>query len=1386
MTRTSGSTGFLALLGLGALSLSGAGLSLSCTDDESCALNEKCSSSTARCTCSPGWSGATCEQLAVQPAQPLPQGYGVSPNLTSWGGSVVAYGGEFHMFVSEIIQSCGMDCYVRNSRATHAVSSRSEGPFRFADVALEVFSTSPQVMLDASDAASPVFALFTVGNGSHTVPSANCTIGEELATRDCTPPKGWQPGSGPGRLHLARSPAGPWRAVGDPLPLCNNPATMRDSNGTWFLLCGSRSFELYHAPSLEGPWMLAVAFSPITGKLGPHFSGAPGPLALAGCNRATDGCAIEDPFLWQDAHQHWHVIFHAFDAAAEDRMGGLVSMHIFSRDGLTWHRSKVPPYTNTVQWAGDTSNASTVVATRERPKLLIGKDGELTHLITAVCSVSACGLTTPVDCKGKHHDYTLVQPVVTSALKTDDYAADGENFQCRRSFGATGPDYPLPCRAPAGEYTSPASREFVITAWWAPLVASSDAHGSMDQLQEYKAAGFNAVRTSNVAGFCQYLNVTPTPATANEVFDCIAGAAERIERAGLLSIFAPGHWEVTETLVGATFGGSSALGGLSSSLPNSAKFDSPFPGGSHSVNGVAPSDGPDLITTQELAWIKDQATTRNLSFAAVFLHDDSFSISADTTAQSQWLSRHWAASPGMTNGGTSDPVGLYRARQFVLSPEEYSVHGESGGNATQMAYSQMMMYRTNAYASQRYRLLSWPIFALGDGGFIKDITSDSLIYVQVYSALAFGSKGLDYYCWGNAIWRMLDVNGSSFAKGEKMSSYPFVAAANTDAQRWGNRLFNATHHGVISTFFGSHNDTEMPSHHRPLPHDRLGPAPAAGLPVAAMATNLIVGVFSDSRVSESGFLMVVDCRVSLTAGELLHRTVSITVAPSCRPTLVPGGSDAWPRSAFEWSRGNNTVKLTLVAGAGALLRVEGDGCGNSLRSVQSWVLQPRRVSMSDFNPLPPVDGGVGTEIYVHTMDDSARLAVSAAGGGLKDRSMIIGASYHEPTHGIPSLLAARQLAEAGFSVISLDATNLNATAQGLMWAAAYGFSVLGRVSAPALLAANRASQISSVVYDAVDQLACHTNLGGLLLSTTSGDQHQQQQVTTSDAVAFVQAMRSVQHWGVPLVGAERSVSSAADVVRLAATGLPLAAVNVPLASGQAILNLYRSLSLALDDSSVAATPTLAIPVCASNSDSFLRFAAFSSLWFAFRADGYQNLGALWFDGVGACAPVESGKFNLLASINTRITQRQWSYAFARRTHGSTARIWSTSTLNVSGGSLVPGSVEGGLILSMDKDLLVMELNSSVIYVLSTDLSTLAGGAPAREVRIMTDPNVSWTHAMEGNLFEGEAACDTRREGNRLLLRLPGGSGQLVSFGRDALPTKQLTKLGRPRGFGNGV
>jgi hypothetical protein len=94
-------------------------------------------------------------------------------------------------------------------------------------------------------------------------------------------------------------------------------------------------------------------------------------------------------------------------------------------------------------------------------------------------------------------------------------------------------------------------------------------------------------------------------------------------------------------------------------------------------------------------------------------------------------------------------------------------------------------------------------------------------------------------------------------------------------------------------------------------------------------------------------------------------------------------------------------------------------------------------------------------------------------------------------------------------------------------------------------------------------------------------------------------------------------------------------------------------------------------------------------------------------------------------------------------------------------------VADDLIVSMDSELMIMELNSSVIYVVSTQLAPSAGGAPPRQVEIVLRPNVSWTQAMEGNQFQaGEAACETRRVGNRVLVMLPGGSGQVVAYGTD--------------------
>jgi|EP01043_Picozoa_sp_COSAG02_P024574 hypothetical protein len=170
-------------------------------------------------------------------------------------------------------------------------------------------------------------------------------------------------------------------------------------------------------------------------------------------------------------------------------------------------------------------------------------------------------------------------------------------------------------------------------------------------------------------------------------------------------------------------------------------------------------------------------------------------------------------------------------------------------------------------------------------------------------------------------------------------------------------------------------------------------------------------------------------------------------------------------------------------------------------------------------------------------------------------------------------------------------------------------------------------------------------------------------------------------------------------------------------------------------------------------------------------------GALWWDGVGACARVGSHKFELLANINLRLSQASWMDAFARvglSTYpgGSGAtRIWSTSSLHVPG-SVAPGSQgPGGLLLEMSPELIVYEFaastsinaSSGTFYVISSQLSLVAGGAPARTVTLKLRASVTSSAAIEGSCFQGFSKCGLHRVGNLLPLTLPGGSGQLAQF-----------------------
>ena len=194
-----------------------------------------------------------------------------------------------------------------------------------------------------------------------------------------------------------------------------------------------------------------------------------------------------------------------------------------------------------------------------------------------------------------------------------------------------------------------------------------------------------------------------------------------------------------------------------------------------------------------------------------------------------------------------------------------------------------------------------------------------------------------------------------------------------------------------------------------------------------------------------------------------------------------------------------------------------------------------------------------------------------------------------------------------------------------------------------------------------------------------------------------------------------------------------------------------------------------LDACSYQSDSLLRFQAFASLAFGAR-------GIFW-RGARQCAGLSSPKFNLLASINSRIAS--WGDVFVPSAKGGAGgnpdgynitRLWTgggwalPTTVAVS----PPGSVRGGLVESMDDDVLVAELGAMgryatpLIYVVNKAVSSTIGGAPVREIRVRLHDVVA-SSPLEGACAAGTCQCGAGIIGRDVVLRLPGGSGQLVAL-----------------------
>lgn len=309
--------------------------------------------------------------------------------VSTWGGAAIQEeDGSWHMFAARVAESCGLDPWFPNSEIAHARSDVGPGgPYiPTAEPVLPSFSHGPKVSVLASsslvmphigcgDLSTPLVVGCVNGTTPSGLPPANRTRSR------CNQP-GWT------GVLTATSVTGPWLQHMDP----NGPGLQVDSiEGAWHKVGGGMTNPQFW-PLANGTVVLAYSMSCPNCTLDPghkHSGLAIGSWDSGFRDLTPDApiwpWAVEDPCVFHDADSgFWHIIGHR---TSNDGPGAQnVASHAVAKSLQgPWKIAMEEPYNRDLVWQlANGSIATTHVQKRERPQVIVNRDGQIVALSSGV------------------------------------------------------------------------------------------------------------------------------------------------------------------------------------------------------------------------------------------------------------------------------------------------------------------------------------------------------------------------------------------------------------------------------------------------------------------------------------------------------------------------------------------------------------------------------------------------------------------------------------------------------------------------------------------------------------------------------------------------------------------------------------------------------------------------------------------------------------------------------------------------------------------------------------------------------------------------------------------------------------------------------------------